>query len=100
VPATARGLRLSKIYGRDGSITFETNGLWLLCHGKKTRLYVPPLRDLTGHRPMWADFVHAWKTGSEPAMGLARARYDLELVEQAYASVAVEPHRQDLRPVG
>ena len=59
VPATARGLRLSKIYGREGSITFETNGLWVFCHGRTTRLFGPQLRDLTGHRPMWADFVRA-----------------------------------------
>src|SRR4030095_8877134 len=89
VPATARGLRLSKIYGRAGTITFETNGLWVLLHGKKTRFYIPGLRDLAGYRAMWADFVQAWKTGAEPAMTLAQARRDLELVEAAYASAGV-----------
>jgi len=34
VPSLARGLRLSKIYGRSGSIMFESNGLWFLAHGK------------------------------------------------------------------
>jgi UDP-N-acetylglucosamine 3-dehydrogenase len=86
VPSTAKGLRLSKIYGRAGTITFETNGLWVLLHGKKTRIYVPGLRDLAGYAAMWADFVQAWKTGREPAMTLAQARRDLELVEQAYAT--------------
>jgi predicted dehydrogenase len=88
VPATAKGLRLSKIYGREGSITFETNGLWVLCHGKKTRLYIPGLRDLAGYRAMWADFVRAWSTSSPPLMTLAQARRDLELVEAAYATAA------------
>jgi predicted dehydrogenase len=88
VPSTAKGLRLSKIYGRSGSITFETNGLWVLAHGTKTRFYVPGLRDLSGYRAMWADFVRAWKTGEEPVMTLAHARRDLELVEAAYACVA------------
>ncbi|MBA3456124.1 MAG: Gfo/Idh/MocA family oxidoreductase [Deltaproteobacteria bacterium] len=88
VPSTAKGLRLSKIYGRAGSITFETNGLWVLCHGKKTRFYVPGLRDLAGYRAMWADFVRAWTTSSEPLMTLAQARRDLELVEAAYATAA------------
>lgn len=86
VPATAKGLRLSKIYGRAGSITFETNGLWVLAHGTKTRFYVPGLRDLAGYRGMWADFVRAWTTGTAPLMTLDKARRDLELVEQAYAS--------------
>jgi len=89
VPSTAKGLRLSKIYGRAGTITFETNGLWVLLHGKKTRIYVPGLRDLSGYGAMWADFVRAWKSGTEPAMTLAHARRDLELVEEAYATAGV-----------
>lgn len=89
VPSTAKGLRLSKIYGREGTITFETNGLWVLLHGKKTRIYVPGLRDLAGYGAMWADFVRAWKSGTEPAMTLAHARRDLELVEEAYATAGV-----------
>jgi predicted dehydrogenase len=86
VPATAKGLRLSKIYGRAGTITFETNGLWVLCHGTRTRFYVPGLRDLAGYRAMWADFVRAWREGTEAGMTLAHARRDLELVEQAYTT--------------
>lgn len=91
VPATARGLRLSKIYGRTGTITFETNGLWVVCHGTRTRLYLPGLRDLTGHRAMWADFVRAWRDDTEAAMTLAHARRDLALVEQAYATAGLPP---------
>jgi predicted dehydrogenase len=86
VPATAKGLRLSKIYGRGGSITFETNGLWVLCHGTRTRLYVPGLRDLAGYHAMWADFVRAWRDDRDAGMTLAHARRDLELVEQAYTT--------------
>lgn len=89
VPATARGLRLSKIYGRAGTITFESNGLWVLLHGKKTRLYVPGLRDLAGYRAMFDDFVRAWKEGREPELTLARARRDLELVEAAYRTAGL-----------
>jgi predicted dehydrogenase len=86
VPAAARGLRLSKIYGRAGTITFETNGLWLLCHGARTRLYLPGVRDLAGYRAMWSDFVQAWRDDRDAAMTLAHARRDLALVEQAYAT--------------
>ena len=89
VPATAKGLRLSKIYGRAGTITFETNGLWVLCHGTRTRLHVPGLRDLSGYAAMWADFVRAWRADTEAGMTLAHARRDLELVEQAYTTAGL-----------
>ncbi len=89
VPATAKGLRISKIYGRNGTITFETNGIWILCHGTKTRLYLPGLRDVSGHRAMWADFVQAWRNDTDAAMTLAHARRDLELVEQAYTTAGL-----------
>jgi predicted dehydrogenase len=89
VPATAHGLRLSKVYGRAGTITFESNGLWMLVHGKKTRLYIPGLRDLAGYRAMFADFVRAWKADAEPALTLSMARRDLELVEAAYATAGL-----------
>ena len=83
VPSTARGLRLSKIYGKAGTITFESNGLWTFVHGKKTRFYLG-LRDLAGYRAMWDDFVRALTGGGEAAMTLAHARRDLALIEEAY----------------
>ena len=86
VPSTARGLRLSKIYGRAGTITFESNGLWVLAHGTRTRLYVPGVRDLAGYRRMFDDFVRAWKTDREPELTLSMAKRDLEWVEAAYAT--------------
>jgi UDP-N-acetylglucosamine 3-dehydrogenase len=93
VPSTAHGLRLSKVYGRRGTITFESNGLWMLLHGAKTRLYLPGVRDLAGYRAMFADFVRAWKTDAEPALTLSMARRDLELVEAAYATAGISPRR-------
>lgn len=98
VPATARGLRLSKIYGRAGSITFETNGLWVFSHGARTRLYIPGLRDLAGYRAMWADFVAAWRDDRDATMTLDHARRDLELVEQAYATAGLAPLTPDPPP--
>ena len=93
VPSSAKGLRLSKIYGCVGTITFESNGLWVLCHGTKTRFYIPRLRDLAGYRAMWTDFVRALTTGESPLMTVAQDRRDLELVEQAYASASEPPIR-------
>ena len=59
----------------DASATQQTDAVTSPLLGKPAPDFA--LRDLTGHRPMWADFVNAWKTGAEPAMNLARARYDL-----------------------
>lgn len=92
VPSPLKGLRISRIYGREGSIAFETNGLFLLVYGKKKRIILPGLRDIAGYRSMFADFLRAIRTGREPLMTLERARRDLELVEAAYASAGVTGH--------
>jgi len=84
VPSTFKGLRLSKLYGTGGSVMFETNGIFCFAHGTTTRLFSPGLRDIQGYRAMFADFVRAWRAGTEPAMTRAIARRDLELIETAY----------------
>ena len=81
-----RGLRLSRVYGREGSIAFESNGLFLATWGRVRRLAFPGLRDISGRRAMWADFVPALQENREPQYDLRHARRDLELVEAVYAS--------------
>jgi len=83
------GLRMSRIYGTSGSLRFETNGVVLVGTGTGRQLRVPGLRDLAGYKAMFRDFLDAWRTGREPAMTLASARHDLELIEAAYASAAL-----------
>jgi UDP-N-acetylglucosamine 3-dehydrogenase len=83
-PSLLKGLRLSRIYGTDGSIAFESNGLVLLMFGKRPRIIFPGFRDISGYKAMFADFFNAIRTGGEAEMTLARARRDLELVEAAY----------------
>jgi predicted dehydrogenase len=83
-----RGLRLSRVYGREGSIAFESNGLFLLTWGRRRSFVFPGLRDISGRRAMWADFVEALRANTEPQYDLRRARRDLELVEAIYASAA------------
>ncbi len=85
-PSLLKGVRLSRIYGTEGSITFESNGLFALSLGKRTRLRFPGLRDLTGTRAMFRDFLGALREGRAPAFTLALARRDLELVEAAYGT--------------
>lgn len=81
-----RGLRLSRVYGREGSIAFESNGLFLATWGRTRRLAFPGLRDISGRRAMWSDFVPALQENREPQYDLRHARRDLELVEAVYAS--------------
>lgn len=82
VPSPLGGLRGSRIYGREGTIAFESNGLAVAVWGRRKRLIFPGVRDLVGRRAMWRDFVRTLSEGSEPEYGLALARRDLELVER------------------
>ena len=83
-----RGLRLSAVYGTRGTATFETNGLFLAVRGRRRRLRLPDPRDLLGYGAMFEDFFQALRGGTEPRFDLARARRDLELVEEVYRSIA------------
>jgi UDP-N-acetylglucosamine 3-dehydrogenase len=87
VPSLLRGLRISRIYGRRGSVAFESNGLFVAVWGQRRRLLLPGLKDLSGRVAMFRDFVRALKSGAEPEMTLARARRDVELVQMIEASV-------------
>ena len=49
IPSLLRGLRLSKLYGRSGIITFESNGLFVLVRGRGLpRILFPGFRDIRG----------------------------------------------------
>jgi UDP-N-acetylglucosamine 3-dehydrogenase len=84
IPSLLKGVRLSHIYGTAGSIRFESNGMVVLVLGKKRALRFPGVRDLTGTRAMFRDFLGALREHRPPEFTLARARRDLELVEAAY----------------
>lgn len=83
VPSLLHGLRVSKLYGRRGVITFESNGGAVVVHTSGLpRLVHPGWRDIRGYRAMYLDFSRAIRTGAPPQMSLERAREDHELVEQ------------------
>lgn len=84
IPSLLKGVRLSHIYGTAGSIRFESNGMFVLVLGRKRALRFPGVRDLTGTRAMFRDFLGALREQRPPEFTLARARRDLELVEAAY----------------
>lgn len=87
VPSPLRGVRLSRIYGREGTVRFESNGLFVWVHGRRWAFRLPGLRDLSGHRAMFHDFFDAILTGREPLMTLDLAERDLRLVSGIYASL-------------
>ena len=87
IPSLFRGLRVSKIFGRRGVITFESNGAFVLVRdGGLPRLVWPGFRDIRGYQAMYRDFLQAIRLGREPEMSLERARADHALMEQVYST--------------
>jgi UDP-N-acetylglucosamine 3-dehydrogenase len=82
---------MSRIYGTRGSVAFESNGLFVVVAAPHPRLILPGLRDISGYRAMFRDFLAALRTGSEPLMSLARAQRGLEVIEAAYRHVPATP---------
>ena len=88
IPSLFRGLRLSKLYGRGGIISFESNGVVLLARGRGLpRLVFPGFSDIRGYKAMYRDFRRAIETGAGPEMSLERAMEDQRLMDQVYASL-------------
>jgi predicted dehydrogenase len=89
VPSLLRGLRLSKLFGRDGIITFESNGAFVVVRSKGfPRVIFPGVRDIRGYQAMYRDFYRAINSGTAPQMSLERAIEDQRLMEQVYATLA------------
>jgi len=89
VASVLGGLRASRIYGREGSLVFESNGLFMATSGRRWRIRFPGLGDMLGYHAMFADFLTAWRARTEAAMTMSRARRDLEVIEEAYRSARV-----------
>jgi len=89
VPSLFKGLRISRIWGREGSITFESNGIFVLVRGRRKRVLFPGLRDIAGYGAMFDDFLRSMRDDDKPAYDLDLAERDLRLVEQAYATAGV-----------
>ena len=88
IPSLFKGLRVSKIMGRQGAISFESNGLFVFVHGKRNRLLFPGLwRDIRGYQAMYRDFATSIASARAPEMSLERAIDDQRLMDRIYASV-------------
>jgi UDP-N-acetylglucosamine 3-dehydrogenase len=85
IPSLLKGLRLSTLSGREGVITFESNGLFILVRGRRgVRVVLPGYRDIRGYRAMYRDFVNAIHEGRAPEMSLERAMEDQQLMDRIY----------------
>ena len=88
IPSLFKGLRLSKLMGTKGVISFESNGSIMLARGRGApRMFLPGFRDIRGYRGMYRDFARAIRTGITPEMSLERALDDQLLMDQVYASI-------------
>jgi len=87
VPSPLKGVRISTLHGREGSAWFESNGIFLVARGARTRWSLPGLRDLSGSRAMWLDFLQALRNRREPAMTLHLAERDVRFVRDVYRSI-------------
>jgi UDP-N-acetylglucosamine 3-dehydrogenase len=87
VPSLLKGLRLSKLFGREGIITFESNGAFLVARGRGLpRAMFPGFRDMRGYQAMYRDFYRAIGDGVQPEMSLERAIEDQHLMDRVYAT--------------
>jgi predicted dehydrogenase len=85
IPSLLRGLRWSKLFGRKGVITFESNGGVVMAPGRRVpRVITTGFSDIRGYRAMYLDFARAIRSGSTPEMSLERAMADHALMEQVY----------------
>jgi len=88
IPSLLRGIRLSKIFGRIGIITFESNGLFVAVRGAGfPQLTHPGFRDIRGYRAMYRDFLNTIRTGAAPEMSLERALDDQRLMDEISRTV-------------
>ena len=88
IPSMLRGLRLSKLMGRKGVITFESNGVVMLVRGEGLpRIIFPGFSDMRGYQAMYRDFRESIEQNRQPQMSLERAIEDQLLMDQIYASL-------------
>jgi predicted dehydrogenase len=89
VPSLLKGMRLSKLLGRNGIITFESNGLIVLVRGGGLpQILFPGFRDIRGYQAMYRDFHRSIREQRSPAMSLEAAMDDQRLMDRIYASLS------------
>jgi predicted dehydrogenase len=87
IPSFFKGLRLSKLFGRKGVITFESNGTFMIVRGgAMPRLIFPGFKDIRGYQAMYRDLANCIRERRQPEMSLERAIEDQKLMDRVYAT--------------
>ena len=97
LPAPLRGLRLSKVQGTRGAVTFESNGFFAYTSGARRDLQLNA-RDPLGYDAMFRDLLGALREDARPLYTLDMAERDLRLVESALECGNVE-HPEGASPI-
>ncbi len=87
IPNRFKGISLSKIYGTDGVITFESNGLFTSVSGSKKKKFFPDLSDFLGFKKMDITFIKDYMEDRPWNPSLERIGLELKLVDAAYRSL-------------
>jgi UDP-N-acetyl-2-amino-2-deoxyglucuronate dehydrogenase len=88
IPSLFRGLRVSKLFGRKGVISFESNGTFVVVRGEGVpRVMFPGFSDIRGYRAMYRDFIGSIREARQPEMSLEGAREDHHLMDNIYSSL-------------
>ncbi len=87
IPNPLKGMGLSKIYGTDGIITFESNGLFSSLHGRKIRISFFNPFDFLGFKAMNKAFIENYMNNKPWQPSLERIHMELKLVASAYKSL-------------
>jgi predicted dehydrogenase len=88
IPSMLKGLRMSKLMGRKGVISFESNGVVMMVRGQgMPKIIFPGFRDIRGYQAMYRDFRDSIQQGRAPEMSLERAIDDQRLMDDIYASL-------------
>ena len=82
IPSVLKGVRLSRIFGTIGSVTFESNGVFVVQRSRRTRILFPGFRDMLGYRAMFRDFFASMRSREQPRFSSDLARRDLALLEK------------------
>lgn len=91
IPNRFGGLGISKVYGSEGVVTFESNGLFLSVYGRKNKLRLVSPRRFLGFRDMLRAFVDDYRQGRPWQPDLGRIRQEMAVVWGAYRSL--DTHR-------
>lgn len=88
IPSMLKGLRMSKLMGRKGVISFESNGVVMMVRGQgMPKIIFPGFRDIRGYQAMYRDFRESIQQGRAPEMSLERAIDDQRLMDDIYSSL-------------